>query len=130
MYFSGVGSSTDDVDPVRVRNSGDESCEASIAVATWATFLPFCPPRVPFPVDTISISSTFFFMSGPVIGSDAFFSISGRFGSSVLPLPPSHTRDVSDLPYMVVSRLRAMYHCPKSARERAVARSRAPNPLN
>jgi hypothetical protein len=44
---------------------------------------------------------------------------------------PTLTRDVlviTYLPYMVVSRLRAMCHCPKSARERAVARSRAPNP--
>jgi hypothetical protein len=39
---------------------------------------------------------------------------------TVLRLPHSHTRDVlviTYLPYMVVSRLRAMCHCPKSALE-------------
>ena len=49
---------------------------------------------------------------------------------TVLRLPPSHTCDVlaiTGAPYMAISWLRAMYHCHKSTRERATARSRAPN---
>ena len=48
--------------------------------------------------------------------------------SSDLALPHYDTRDVmaiTDLPYMVVSH--DLGQCPKSARERAVARSQAPN---
>ena len=42
---------------------------------------------------------------------------------------PTLTHVTCHLPYMVISRLRAMCHCPKSARERATAHSRVPNPL-
>ena len=42
---------------------------------------------------------------------------------------PTLTHVMCYLPYMVVLWLRAMYHCPKSARECAVARSQAPNPV-
>jgi hypothetical protein len=44
--------------------------------------------------------------------------------------PPSHTCDVlaiTGTPYMAILWLRAMSHCPKSARERTVAPSWAPN---
>ena len=42
---------------------------------------------------------------------------------------PTLTPAITDLPYMVISPLRAMAHCPKSARELVIACSQAPNCL-
>ena len=42
---------------------------------------------------------------------------------------PTLTPEITDLPYMVISQLRPKCNFPKSARERATARSRAPNCL-